>query len=215
MSAGLVQRINAFLREADMPASAFGRAVARDPRLVADLQNGREVGQSLASRADTFMQDWRTAYAAGEAQRTGDRRHRHKPIIMQGNMPSAVDAFLARVEDFLQESKMRPSNLGRDAIANSGAVTTWRKGLTPTFHTMRRVDDFMDEWRRARARLERAAARKAEQSRPNVHMLPVSNAPAPLAAIAMREAGSDARKAIELLRIAIESLQPLARGVAA
>lgn len=51
MSARLVQRINAFLQEADMPASVFGRAVARDPRLVADLQKGREVGQSLASRA--------------------------------------------------------------------------------------------------------------------------------------------------------------------
>lgn len=215
MSAGLVQRINAFLREADMPASVFGRAVARDPRLVADLQKGREVGQSLASRADTFMQDWRTAYAAGEAQRTGDRRHRHKPIIMQGNMPSAVDAFLARVEDFLQESKMRPSNLGRDAIADSGAVTTWRNGRTPTFRTMRRVDDFMDEWRRARARLERAAARKASRSTPEPVALFAPATSAPLASIAMRETGSDPRKAIELLRIAIESLQPLARSIAA
>ena len=215
MSAGLVQRINAFLREADMPASAFGRAVAHDPRLVNDLQKGREVGQSLVSRADTFMQDWRTAYAAGEVERTGDRRRRHKPIIMQGNMPNAADLFLARVEDFLTESKMRPTNLGRDSIGDSGAVCTWRKGRTPTFRTMRRVDDFMDEWRRARARIERAAARKTAKPAPEPVALFAPANSAPLASIAMRETGSDARKAIELLRIAIESLQPIARGVMA
>jgi hypothetical protein len=215
MSAGLVQRINAFLQEADMPASVFGRSVAHDPRLVADLQKGREAGQSLVSRVDAFMQDWRTAYAAGEAHRTGDRRRRHKPIIMQGNMPSAIDAFLARVDDFLTESKMRKTTFGRDAIGDGNAVNNWRKGTMPTFRTMRRVDDFMDEWRRARARLERAAARAAAKPAPEPVALFAPTNSAPLASIAMRETGSDARKAIELLRIAIESLQPIARGAMA
>lgn len=78
MSADLVHRINDFLREADMPKSVFGRSVARDPRLVGDLQNGREAGPSLIARVETFMHDWRKAYAAGEAQRIGDRRFRRE-----------------------------------------------------------------------------------------------------------------------------------------
>lgn len=78
MSAGLVQRINAFLREADMPPSTFGRTVARDPRLVADLRNGREAGRSLVRRVEIFMQDWRAAYRAGQVQRDGDRRFRRE-----------------------------------------------------------------------------------------------------------------------------------------
>ncbi|MGN6689793.1 MAG: hypothetical protein ACTHJU_02490 [Sphingopyxis sp.] len=76
MSAALVQRINAFLREADMPPSAFGRVVAHDPRLVFDLRNGREAGRSLTKRAEQFMRDWRKAYAAGRVHRMGDRRCR-------------------------------------------------------------------------------------------------------------------------------------------
>lgn len=76
MSGTLVQRINAFLREADMPPSVFGRSVARDPRLVSDLAKGREAGPSLAARVETFMRDWRAAYAAGEVNRIGDRRNR-------------------------------------------------------------------------------------------------------------------------------------------
>lgn len=74
LSAGLVKRINVFLREADMPHSVFGRSVARDPRLVTDLRNGREAGPSLVRRADSFMHDWRRAYEAGRVHREGDRR---------------------------------------------------------------------------------------------------------------------------------------------
>lgn len=78
MSAALVRRINAFLREADMPPSVFGRSVARDPRLVSDLEKGREAGPSLVARVETFMREWRAAYAAGEVYRIGDRRCRRE-----------------------------------------------------------------------------------------------------------------------------------------
>lgn len=78
LNAGLVKRINAFLREADMPPSTFGRSVARDPRLVSDLRNGREAGPSLVRRADTFMHNWRRAYEAGKVHRLGDRRCRRE-----------------------------------------------------------------------------------------------------------------------------------------
>lgn len=209
MSADLLQRIDAFLLEADMPATVFGRAVARDPRLVSDLLKGREAGESLTARADNFMRNWRTAFAAGEAQRVGDRRYRHKPIVMQGNTPSAINAFLGRVDQFLEESGMRPTTLGRKAMGDCAAVANWRKGRNPTFRTMRRVDDFIGGWRREKVKHDRIAAGRAERSPSTGRLLPVS---APLATIAMCEAGSDARKAIELLRIAIESLQPIARA---
>lgn len=78
LTAGLVKRIDAFLKDADMPPSVFGRSVARDPRLVSDLRNGREAGPSLVRRADIFMHDWRRALEAGKAQRVGDRRFRRK-----------------------------------------------------------------------------------------------------------------------------------------
>lgn len=76
LCAGLVERINAFLREADMPVSVFGIAVARDPCLVSDLRNGRKAGVSLVRRADCFMHQWRRDYEAGRVQRAGDRRCR-------------------------------------------------------------------------------------------------------------------------------------------
>jgi len=74
MSGALTMRVKAFLREADMPPSAFGRDVAGDPRLVTDLRNGREVRRKLAERIERYMTDWRADYAAGRVQRVGDRR---------------------------------------------------------------------------------------------------------------------------------------------
>lgn len=74
MSAALLERINAFLREADMPPSIFGRLVVRDPRLVDDLRRGREAGRSVALRCDDFMRSWRAAYRAGQVHKIGDRR---------------------------------------------------------------------------------------------------------------------------------------------
>lgn len=78
LTAGLVKRIDAFLRYAEMPPSVFGRSVARDPRLVSDLRNGREAGPSLVRRVDIFMHDWCRALEAGKAQRVGDRRFRRE-----------------------------------------------------------------------------------------------------------------------------------------
>lgn len=76
--AGLIERINAFLREADMPPSVFGIAVARAPCLVSDLRNGRKAGASLVRRADCVMYQWRRDYEAGRVQRVGDRRFRER-----------------------------------------------------------------------------------------------------------------------------------------
>lgn len=41
MSAELLSRVEAFLREADMPPSTFGVYVLNDPRFVGDLRQGR------------------------------------------------------------------------------------------------------------------------------------------------------------------------------
>jgi hypothetical protein len=49
------RRIERFLRAYDMPPTVFGRAVARDPRLVLDMRRGRCLGPSMAARADAFM----------------------------------------------------------------------------------------------------------------------------------------------------------------
>lgn len=51
----IVRKVERYLRESGMTASAFGRAVAGDPGLVTDLRNGREPGRRLASRIDEFI----------------------------------------------------------------------------------------------------------------------------------------------------------------
>jgi hypothetical protein len=38
-----------------MSPSRFGRLAARDPRLVHDLRNGRELGGPLAARLEAFL----------------------------------------------------------------------------------------------------------------------------------------------------------------
>ena len=53
------RKIERFLIQYDMPATKFGRLVARDPRLVLDMRNGRELRMPMIARAETFM----TAYA--------------------------------------------------------------------------------------------------------------------------------------------------------
>ena len=59
MERSLLQRIEAFLRESAMPPSVFGRAAARDPRLVSDLRGGREPGHDLICRVEHFMNKYR------------------------------------------------------------------------------------------------------------------------------------------------------------
>ena len=57
----LLRRVSAFLSEADMPPSLFGREVMRDPQFVFDLRRGRTPGQRVSSRVDGYMRAWREA----------------------------------------------------------------------------------------------------------------------------------------------------------
>ncbi len=50
--------VEKFLRRTDIPATRFGRMVAKDPRLVADLRNGREVGTNLRCKIEHFMNNF-------------------------------------------------------------------------------------------------------------------------------------------------------------
>ena len=52
----LVER---FLKETGLPPTKFGRLAARDPRLVLDMRNGREIGDRVATRLRIFMADYR------------------------------------------------------------------------------------------------------------------------------------------------------------
>lgn len=60
MLLGLIEK---FLNEFKMPPTAFGRACARDPRLVFDLRNGREPGERMRRRTEHFMNTYRRSAA--------------------------------------------------------------------------------------------------------------------------------------------------------
>jgi len=51
----LLRRVERFLRTTGMPWTKFGRLAAHDPRLVADLRNGRRPGPRLQRRVEHFM----------------------------------------------------------------------------------------------------------------------------------------------------------------
>ncbi len=51
----LQRRIERYLRQSGMAATTFGRAAARDPRLVFDLRNGREPKAALSARLAAFL----------------------------------------------------------------------------------------------------------------------------------------------------------------
>lgn len=76
MERRLVQRVEAFLRESDMPPTVFGRAAIGDPRLVADLRDGRETGLKVTCRVEHFMNKWRADFHAGRVARYVRRRRR-------------------------------------------------------------------------------------------------------------------------------------------
>lgn len=63
MERSLLQQIEAFLKEAAMPPTVFGRAAVRDPRLVSDLRGGREPGMRMKNRVEHFMNKWRAEHA--------------------------------------------------------------------------------------------------------------------------------------------------------
>ncbi len=50
--------VEKFLRRTDIPATRFGRLVAKDPRLVSDLRNGREVGTNLRCKIECFINNF-------------------------------------------------------------------------------------------------------------------------------------------------------------
>lgn len=74
MERSLLQRINAFLKESEMPPSVFGRHAVSDPRFVSDLRGGRVPGSRIAGRAEHFMNKWRADRRAGRVGPSGDRR---------------------------------------------------------------------------------------------------------------------------------------------
>lgn len=51
----ILPKVERFLRQAEMPPTRFGRLVARDPRLVLDMRNGREPGERMRGRIEAFI----------------------------------------------------------------------------------------------------------------------------------------------------------------
>jgi hypothetical protein len=51
----LLRQIEEFLKKTGMPWTKFGRIVAHDPRLVADMRNGRSPRPDLAQRIESFI----------------------------------------------------------------------------------------------------------------------------------------------------------------
>ncbi|MGQ2931546.1 MAG: hypothetical protein ACT6Q3_13810, partial [Sphingopyxis sp.] len=76
MARNLLQRIEAFLAESAMPPSVFGREAVRDPRLVADLREGRVAGLRIICRVEHFMNKWRADHRAGGGAPGGGQRRK-------------------------------------------------------------------------------------------------------------------------------------------
>lgn len=58
------RQIEQFLRDTKMAPTQFGRLVAKDPRLVLDIRNGREPRRAMADKIRAFIAD--QANKAGE-----------------------------------------------------------------------------------------------------------------------------------------------------
>jgi 2,4-dienoyl-CoA reductase-like NADH-dependent reductase (Old Yellow Enzyme family) len=52
---GINLQVERFLRNEGMAATKFGRLAAKDPRLVLDMRNGREIRPSMEKRLVQFM----------------------------------------------------------------------------------------------------------------------------------------------------------------
>lgn len=55
----ILRRVERFLRATNMPRTRFGRLAVGDPRLVADLRNGREPRPSMERRLEHFMNTYK------------------------------------------------------------------------------------------------------------------------------------------------------------
>ncbi len=51
----IIVRIERFLKKNGLSATSFGRAVARDPRLVHDMRRGREPGHKMLSKLESYL----------------------------------------------------------------------------------------------------------------------------------------------------------------
>ena len=60
----LIRKIEVFLRHTGMRATTFGRLAAADPRLVADLRNGRAPRSRMEQQVEHFMNTYRETYHA-------------------------------------------------------------------------------------------------------------------------------------------------------
>ncbi|WP_174279384.1 hypothetical protein [Sphingomonas bacterium] len=51
----LIVKIDRYLRHTNMPPTTFGRRAINDPRLVKDLQRGRELRPVTVARVEAFL----------------------------------------------------------------------------------------------------------------------------------------------------------------
>lgn len=51
----MLAKVERFLTRTEMAPTRFGRLVARDPRLVLDMRNGREPRPAMCRRIDSFI----------------------------------------------------------------------------------------------------------------------------------------------------------------
>lgn len=67
----LIRSVEKFLRSHAMPHTKFGRLVAKDPRFVHDLRNGREPRGSTEARTLGFID----GFEAARSEQTGETAH--------------------------------------------------------------------------------------------------------------------------------------------
>jgi 2,4-dienoyl-CoA reductase-like NADH-dependent reductase (Old Yellow Enzyme family) len=60
------RKIEKFLTSNNYPPTKFGRAVARDPRLVSDMRRGRQLRATMIAQAEAFMADFAQEQMAQE-----------------------------------------------------------------------------------------------------------------------------------------------------
>ena len=51
----LIRRIEQFLERANMTPTRFGREAVRDPRLISDMKNGRELRDETIARIQAWL----------------------------------------------------------------------------------------------------------------------------------------------------------------
>lgn len=98
MGRTLLQRIEKFLKAADMPPSVFGRMAAQDPRLVSDMRGGREVGNRLKTRIEHSMNMWAEKLQNGDVIRSGDRRTKSCRARLENRISAGANGLPQRTQ---------------------------------------------------------------------------------------------------------------------